>query len=68
MPRLVAALLLCAFAALVATATPAPEPKPWVTGWEKVDPKRDSRFERRGDELTITVPGKGHEFAFVGTR
>jgi regulation of enolase protein 1 (concanavalin A-like superfamily) len=58
MPR-IAALLLCALAALVATATPAPD-KPWVTGWEKVDPKGDCKFEREGERLAITVPGEGH--------
>lgn len=57
-----AALVLCALAALVASATPAPESKPWSTGWGKpVDPKGDCRFERKGDRLTIIVPGKGHQ-------
>jgi hypothetical protein len=60
----IAALVLSALAALVATATPAPEPKPWVTGWHRpIDPKEDCRFEREGDELSITVPGEGHELA-----
>jgi regulation of enolase protein 1 (concanavalin A-like superfamily) len=61
MPR-IAALLLCALAALVATATPVPDSKPWVTGWDKpVDPKGDCRFKRKGERLTITVPGEGHQ-------
>lgn len=68
MPR-IAALLLCALAALVASATPAPEPTPWVTGWDKpVDPKGDCKFERKGDRLTIFVPGKDHEFNYGPTR
>jgi regulation of enolase protein 1 (concanavalin A-like superfamily) len=62
----ITALVLCALAALVATATPAPEPKPWVTGWKPVDPKGDCRFERKGDELSVTVPGKDHELGMSG--
>jgi hypothetical protein len=61
----VAALLLC-FALVVATvvAAPAPFPRPprafipWVTGWDKaVDPVGDCRFDRKGERLTITLPG-----------
>ena len=53
MPRL-AAVLLCALAALAVQATPVPPPKPWVTGWDQpVDPDGDCRFERKGDKVTI---------------
>ncbi len=64
-----AALSLCALvAAAGVTAAPAPFPRPaksafsWFDGWDKpVDPAGDCRFDRKGDKLTITVPGKGHE-------
>jgi hypothetical protein len=56
MPRL-AALLLSALAALVTTATPAPEPKPWVTGWDKpVDELGNCTFRREGERLAISIP------------
>jgi regulation of enolase protein 1 (concanavalin A-like superfamily) len=33
----------------------------WTDGWNwPIDPVGDCRFERKGDRLTITVPGKGH--------
>jgi regulation of enolase protein 1 (concanavalin A-like superfamily) len=65
MPRL-AILLFCALLAVSGgLAAPAPLPRPsqvWNTGWDRpVDPVGDCRFERQGDKLTITVPGKGHE-------
>src|SRR5262245_34558282 len=65
MHRLPVLLLGCAplaVAAVVAAPAPFPKPvKPWVTGWDTpVDPRRDCRFDRKGDKLTITVPGKGH--------
>jgi regulation of enolase protein 1 (concanavalin A-like superfamily) len=43
--------------------SPAPAgQQPWVTGWDRpVDPKGDCSIERKGDRLTITVPGEGHE-------
>ena len=47
------------------TAAPAPvhKPKspvvPWVTGWDKpVDSIGDCRFDKKGDKLTISVPGR----------
>src|SRR5262249_6615698 len=58
-------VLLCALAAVLVQATPAPFPRtdrPWYTGWDRpADPRRDCRFDRKGGRLTITVPGKGHE-------
>ena len=57
--------LLCALLAVasVLTAAPAPFPrttKPWFDGWDKpVDPEGDCKFDRKGDKLTITVPGGG---------
>src|SRR5690242_14159504 len=60
-------LLMCVLVAGVALATPAPPERPWVTGWDKpVDPKKDCRFERREERLTITVPGEGHELSVQG--
>jgi regulation of enolase protein 1 (concanavalin A-like superfamily) len=44
-------------------AAPAPFPRAtrqngaWADGWDK--PVGDGCFDRKGDELTITVPGKG---------
>jgi regulation of enolase protein 1 (concanavalin A-like superfamily) len=65
-----ASLLLCAFVAVAAgvMAAPAPFPRlgrtePWITGWDRpVDLVGDCRFDRKGDTLTISVPGKGHQF------
>src|SRR5437763_144727 len=58
MPRC-AALVPCALAALAVRATPVPPPRPWVTGGNKpVDPDGDCRFDRDGDKLTISIPGK----------
>jgi regulation of enolase protein 1 (concanavalin A-like superfamily) len=60
-------LVLLAWALLFAvgvTAAPAPvyRPKPttpWVTGWDMpVDPIGDCRFDKKGDKLTISVPGR----------
>jgi hypothetical protein len=60
-----AAMLLCALLAAAVMAAPAPAPRasgPWFDGWDRpVDPRGDCRFERKGDKLTITVPGEGHE-------
>jgi regulation of enolase protein 1 (concanavalin A-like superfamily) len=60
-----AALLLGALLAAAVMAAPAPAPRgsgPWFNGWDRpVDPRGDCRFERRGDKLTITVPGEGHD-------
>jgi regulation of enolase protein 1 (concanavalin A-like superfamily) len=40
-----------------------------VTGWDRpVDPVGDCRFDRRGDRLTVTVPGKGRELDVAGRR
>src|SRR5207244_1045643 len=63
-----AALLLCALAGaaggLLAAPAPFPRPgraRPWTTGWDRtVDPVGDCRFDRKGDRLTITVPGGEH--------
>jgi regulation of enolase protein 1 (concanavalin A-like superfamily) len=71
-----AARLLCALAGGLAAAAaggllaaPAPFPRPtrergpWFDGWDRpIDPRGDCQFNRKGDRLTITVPGKGHEF------
>jgi regulation of enolase protein 1 (concanavalin A-like superfamily) len=64
-----AARLLCAFVAggvvaaagLVAAPAPFPRPVrvrgPWYDGWHQpIDPVGDSRFDRQGDRLTITIP------------
>jgi hypothetical protein len=59
MARLVAACLVVLVAVAV---TAAPAPQPWGPPWDEVDPLGDCRFERDGDRLTITVPGKGHVF------
>jgi hypothetical protein len=79
-----AARLLCAFVAgsvlaegvavgvagvLVGAPAPFPRPGPpgpWFDGWER--PLGDGHFERRGDRLTITVPGKSHELDVVEGR
>ncbi len=61
-------LLLCTMlVAFAASAAPAPVYKPDLTPWfgirnwdKPFDPIGDCRFVRHGDELTITVPGKGH--------
>jgi regulation of enolase protein 1 (concanavalin A-like superfamily) len=54
------AIVLCSLAAVVASATPAPQPKPWVKGWDRpLDSRGDCRFEREGARLTITLPGEG---------
>src|SRR4051794_6272305 len=67
MHRFAAFLFVGLFAAAV-LAAPAPRPRPptpWVTGWDKpVDPSGDCRFDRDGDRLTISVPGKGHELNY----
>jgi hypothetical protein len=59
MARLLSACLLVLVAFAV---TAAPAPQPWGQPWEEVDPLGDCRFERDGDRLTITVPGKEHVF------
>src|SRR4051794_37371747 len=61
--------LFSLLAALLASATlaaplppPRPAPGPWVRDWDKpTDPKGDCRFERDRGQLTITVPGEGHD-------
>src|SRR5689334_10325794 len=59
--RRVAVAVLCAVAALPATAAPAPAPRPWLTDWDRpVDPDGDCLFHRHGDVLALTVPGKAH--------
>jgi hypothetical protein len=56
-----AVAVLCALAPLGLLAAPAPKPRPWFTGWDKpVDPVGDCTFDRKGDQLTVTVPGAGH--------
>jgi hypothetical protein len=53
--------LLCALAAIAAAVAPAPRPQPWVAGWDRpVDLAGNCRFDRNGDKLTITIPGKDH--------
>src|SRR5262245_31921936 len=63
-PRLPLLALALLAAPLLAAPVPPPKPAkasgPWFDGWDKpVDPKGDCRFERKGDRLTLTVPGKG---------
>ena len=60
-----AACLLCAAVAFAAFAAPAPVHRTprasgvWVKGWdEPIDPKGACRFDRKGDRLTLTMPGK----------
>ncbi len=67
MSRVAALLLCCALGAVAVVAAPAPFPKPpkvsgpWYDGWDRpVDRVGDSRFERKGDRLTITLPGDAH--------
>ena len=66
-----AALLLCALAGGLAAAPapisrPSKETGPWFDGWDRpVDPLGDCKFARKGDRLTITVPGKGHQLDIV---
>src|ERR1700722_16379001 len=64
----IAALLLGALLATLASAAPAPLPRAddWVSGWDK--PVGGCRFDRKGDKLTITVPGKGHALDVRGGR
>jgi regulation of enolase protein 1 (concanavalin A-like superfamily) len=57
------AMLLVAVVVTAVTAAPAPRPRPetpWLTGWDKPIDLGGCRFERNGDNLTITVPGEGH--------
>jgi regulation of enolase protein 1 (concanavalin A-like superfamily) len=75
MYRVVALLLCCtllAVAAVVAAPAPFPRPgraRPWFDGWDKpVDPVGDCKFDRTGDSLTITIPGKGHELDILQGR
>jgi hypothetical protein len=57
-----AALLLFAVVVAAVTAAPVPRPGSWVAGWDRpVDPKGDCKFDRRGEKLSITVPGEGHD-------
>lgn len=54
-----AALLL----ACLALAAPAPQTKPFVTGWEEpVDPDRDCRIRRDKGALIIEMPGRDHDY------
>src|SRR5690348_4213586 len=42
---------------------PVPLPKPWIGGWDKpVNPLGDCWFNRHGDKLRVTVPGRGHSY------
>jgi hypothetical protein len=55
-----AAFLLCALPAggLVAAPAPFSKPESWVRGWDKpVDLRGGCLFDRKGDQLTITIPG-----------
>lgn len=62
-------LLPCALAAPVPPGKPAREKGPWFDGWDKpVDPKGDSRFDRKGGRLTLTVPGKGRVIGMARAR
>jgi regulation of enolase protein 1 (concanavalin A-like superfamily) len=62
-----AALLLVAIVAAAVVAAPAPFPRrgrgPWVDGWDKpADPTGECRFDRRGERLMVTFPGRTFEF------
>jgi hypothetical protein len=65
-----AAVLFLALVVAATVAAPVPRLKrqpagPWFAGWDKpVDPRKDCRFDRRGERLTITIPGRGHGLAF----
>lgn len=57
-PRPLALAVLCALSTFV-VAAPAPKPGPWVRGWDRpIDPRGDCKFDRDGEKLTLTVPGK----------
>lgn len=58
---------LCVLPALMLAyttlAAPAPQPKPFVSGWGKpVDPDRDCKFTRDKGALIIEIPGSNHEY------
>src|SRR5262249_33981790 len=53
-------LLPCILTA--ALAAPAPAPRPWLSGWDRpLDPLGGCRFDRKGETLTVTVPGEGRD-------
>jgi regulation of enolase protein 1 (concanavalin A-like superfamily) len=72
--RLIVTLLLGGVVS-VAMAAPAPfhrpakESGPWFIGWDRpVDPVGGCCFARRGDKMTIHVPGEGHELDYSNGR
>jgi regulation of enolase protein 1 (concanavalin A-like superfamily) len=69
MHRLAISMLFTLIAAGL-MAAPAPVRRnPWATGWDRpVDTVGDCRFDHRGDTLTVTVPGKGHDLDIRGGR
>src|SRR6266508_256739 len=61
--------LLPLLAVAAIAAAPAPKPQPWIQGWERpADPLGDCRFDRDGETMTITIPGKGHDFEVPNKR
>ncbi len=71
MARLALLLLGLTFAIAAPLARPAAPPKPtkssrpWFDGWDKpIDPVGDCTFERKGERLTIKVPGPDHGLEF----
>src|SRR5579884_1635000 len=57
-------LALAAFLlACTVLAAPAPQPQPFVSGWEKpVDPDKDCTIKREKDTLIMEMPGRDHDY------
>ena len=64
MHRYVAVSFLCSLLAGGLLGAPAPfhrETGAWYNGWDRpLDAVGGCKFDRHGDKLTITVPGKPH--------
>jgi hypothetical protein len=69
MHRYIVLLFFPLIVAVVVNAAPAPIPKPWINFWDTpIDKRGKCRFDRRGERLTIIVPGKGHDFDVGASR